>query len=106
MIAFVAGYFCGEIDIPKTIISETPFVRLLFHADRYDERSQFKFSSEMLNRDERWSKLGPIHKIRGRRGQQVSQSYCDKIFQDCTPGHCYIHSPGYPEIYPRNLKCR
>ncbi|XP_053213240.1 uncharacterized protein LOC128396645 isoform X2 [Panonychus citri] len=100
------GFFCGEIDMPKNIISETPYVRIVFHSDSYSEETQFQFSTEIQKQDEHWTKLGQFHKTRNRRGQLITSTYCDRIIQDCSPGHCYIHSPGYPEIYPRNLKCR
>ncbi|XP_074593984.1 uncharacterized protein LOC141849526 isoform X2 [Brevipalpus obovatus] len=100
------GYFCGEIDMPKTIVSETSFVRLIYHSDQYDKQTQFQISTDIQKQDERWNNLGQLYKIRSKRGQAIPGSYCDRIFQDCSPGHCYIHSPGYPEIYPRNLKCR
>lgn len=92
--------------MPKTIISETSFVRLIFHSDQYDKQTQFQISTDIQKQDERWNNLGQLYKIRSKRGQAIPGSYCDRIFQDCSPGHCYIHSPGYPEIYPRNLKCR
>uniref|UniRef100_T1KS93 CUB domain-containing protein n=1 Tax=Tetranychus urticae TaxID=32264 RepID=T1KS93_TETUR len=101
-----ASYFCGEIDMPKNIISETPYVRIIFHSDSYSEDTHFQFSTEVQKQEEHWTKLGQFHKTRNRRGQLIPNTYCDKIIQDCSPGHCYIHSPGYPEIYPRNLKCR
>lgn len=92
--------------MPKNIISETPYVRIVFHSDSYSEETQFQFSTEIQKQDEHWTKLGQFHKTRNRRGQLITSTYCDRIIQDCSPGHCYIHSPGYPEIYPRNLKCR
>ncbi|KAG0422138.1 hypothetical protein HPB47_002010, partial [Ixodes persulcatus] len=31
------GFYCGEIDSPKTFISETPHVKIVFHADSYGQ---------------------------------------------------------------------
>jgi len=33
-------------------------------------------------------------------------TYCDRVFRDCRLQTCYVQSPGYPGIYPRNLRCR
>ncbi|RWS24815.1 hypothetical protein B4U80_09769 [Leptotrombidium deliense] len=103
---FVARYFCGEIDMPKTFISETPNVKIIIYVASYNEDTQFQFSTEIQKREEHYTKLGQYHKLHNRRGRLVDGTYCDRVFDDCTPGHCYIHSPGFPEIYNRNLKCR
>ncbi|RWS00615.1 Zinc metalloproteinase nas-39-like protein, partial [Dinothrombium tinctorium] len=92
------GYFCGEIDMPKTLISETPKVKIIFYSESYNEDSYFQFSTEIQKRDEHFTKLGQYHKLHNRRGRLVEGSYCDRVFEDCSPGHCYIQSPGFPEI--------
>ncbi|ENN71210.1 hypothetical protein YQE_12139, partial [Dendroctonus ponderosae] len=33
-------------------------------------------------------------------------SYCERIFKDCRLQTCYVQSPAYPGVYPRNLHCR
>ncbi|RWS08173.1 Zinc metalloproteinase nas-39-like protein, partial [Dinothrombium tinctorium] len=91
------GYFCGEIDMPKTLISETPKVKIIFYSESYNEDSYFQFSTEIQKRDEHFTKLGQYHKLHNRRGRLVEGSYCDRVFEDCSPGHCYIQSPGFPE---------
>lgn len=34
------------------------------------------------------------------------RSYCERIFRDCRLQTCYVQSPAYPGVYPRNLHCR
>ncbi|KAK8785534.1 hypothetical protein V5799_008102 [Amblyomma americanum] len=41
-----------------------------------------------------------------RRGVPVPNTYCHRTFRDCAPGRCFVQSPGYPGIYPRNLLCK
>lgn len=41
-----------------------------------------------------------------RRGQPVANSYCERVFKDCRLQTCYVQSPAYPGIYPRNLHCK
>ncbi|KAL1442587.1 hypothetical protein MTO96_030713 [Rhipicephalus appendiculatus] len=41
-----------------------------------------------------------------RRGVPVPNAYCHRAFRDCAPGRCFVQSPGYPGIYPRNLLCK
>lgn len=33
------------------------------------------------------------------------RSYCDRTFKECRLQTCYVQSPAYPGVYPRNLKC-
>lgn len=41
-----------------------------------------------------------------RRGQPVANTYCHRLFKDCSPGRCFVQSPAYPGIYPRSLACK
>lgn len=46
------GLFCGEIEQPQTFISETNFVKIVFHADNFTDQTYFSFDSRsvvMLN---------------------------------------------------------
>ena len=94
------------MDTPKTLISETPLVKVIFYASSFDENSFFKFSTEIQTREEHWTKLGLYGQAESKNHEQVKDSFCDKLIQNCPPGRCFIHSPGYPQIYPRNLSCR
>ncbi|KAI1295326.1 hypothetical protein HDE_05631 [Halotydeus destructor] len=101
------GFFCGEIDMPKTYISETPHVKLILHVDSYDEETYFQFDTSVERQNEFYQRLGQYHQLHSnRKGKPVLDTYCDRIFENCSPGHCYAQSPGFPEVYPRNLRCR
>ncbi|VVC86579.1 unnamed protein product, partial [Leptidea sinapis] len=73
------GLFCGEIEQPQTFISETNFVKIVFHADNFTDQTYFSFDS---------------------------RSYCERVFRDCRLQTCYVQSAAYPGVYPRNLHCR
>lgn len=61
-----------------------------------------KFSFSYL-----WSRYGQYSNLYPhRRGQPVPNTYCQRLFKDCAPGRCFVQSPAYPGIYPRNLNCR
>ncbi|XP_069954902.1 uncharacterized protein [Cherax quadricarinatus] len=39
------------------------------------------------------------------RGEDVSNSFCDKTFENCDKKNCKVQSPNFPGMYPRNLTC-
>lgn len=39
------------------------------------------------------------------RGEELPNTFCDKIFENCDERNCKIQSPNYPGLYPRNLTC-
>ncbi|KAL3193761.1 hypothetical protein MRX96_000059 [Rhipicephalus microplus] len=148
------GFHCGEIDSPKTFISETPHVKIVFHADSYESDTYMHFDASVKQQGEVSSRgssdrrlepsaatpaaapaasaLGRMQKFAAffynhfdklrdgnecrygqysqlypnRRGVRVPNTYCHRAFQDCAPGRCFVQSPGYPGIYPRNLLCK
>lgn len=46
------GYYCGEIDSPKTFISETPHVKIVFHADSYGPDTYMHFDASVKQQGE------------------------------------------------------
>ncbi|GBN49517.1 hypothetical protein AVEN_236293-1 [Araneus ventricosus] len=48
------GYYCGDIDSPKTFISETPQVKIIFHADSYGTDTFLQFDANV-------EKQGEVH---------------------------------------------
>ena len=41
------------------------------------------------------------------RGNLVEGTFCERVFSGCSRNNpCYVQSPGYPGVYPRNLRCR
>uniref|UniRef100_T1JBN0 CUB domain-containing protein n=1 Tax=Strigamia maritima TaxID=126957 RepID=T1JBN0_STRMM len=101
------GFFCGEIDRDQTYISETSFVHIVFFAESFTDKTYLTFTSRAEQQFELFARYGPNPILYpDRRGKLVSGTFCDRIFHDCRLGTCYVQSPGYPGIYPRNLRCR
>ncbi|OQR74328.1 dorsal-ventral patterning protein tolloid-like [Tropilaelaps mercedesae] len=101
------GFYCGEIDSPKTFISETPYVKVVFHVDAYEADTYMHFEATVKQQQEVASRYGQYSNLYPhRRGQPVANTYCQRLFKDCAPGRCFVQSPAYPGIYPRNLNCR
>ena len=36
----------------------------------------------------------------------IPGTYCERAFTDCKLQSCFVQSPGYPSVYPRNLHCK
>uniref|UniRef100_T1JCM0 CUB domain-containing protein n=1 Tax=Strigamia maritima TaxID=126957 RepID=T1JCM0_STRMM len=71
------------------------------------EDTYFSFDSKVEQQFELYARYGPNPILYpDRRGKLVSGTFCDRIFHDCRLGTCYVQSPGYPGIYPRDLRCR
>lgn len=101
------GVFCGESEQPQTFISETSFVRVLFHADNFTDQTYFSFDSRAEQQFEVYLRYGQHPELYpNRRGEIVPGSYCERVFNDCKLQTCYVQSPAYPGIYPRALHCK
>ena len=46
------GFYCGEIDSPKTFISETPYVKVVFHVDAYEVDTYLQFEATVKQQQE------------------------------------------------------
>lgn len=101
------GVFCGESEQPQTFISETSFVRVLFHTDNFTDQTYFSFDSRAEQQFEVYLRYGQHPELYpNRRGEVVAGSYCERVFKDCRLQTCYVQSPAYPGIYPRALHCK
>ncbi|XP_017875544.1 uncharacterized protein LOC108622278 [Ceratina calcarata] len=101
------GVYCGESEQPQTFISETSFVRVIFHADNFTDQTYFSFDSRSEQQFEVYLRFGPHPELYpNRRGEIVPGSYCERVFRDCRLQTCYVQSPAYPGIYPRALHCK
>ncbi|GFY64866.1 uncharacterized protein TNIN_389431 [Trichonephila inaurata madagascariensis] len=101
------GHFCGEIDSPKTFVSETPHVKIVLHVDSYSHDTFLQFDANVEQQQEVHARYGQYAQLYPhRRGTPVQGSYCDRLFHGCAPTRCFVQSPGFPGIYPRNLHCR
>ncbi|XP_054707327.1 uncharacterized protein LOC129217104 [Uloborus diversus] len=101
------GFYCGEIDSPKTFVSETPHVKIVLHVDSYSHDTFFQFNANVEQQQEVHARYGQYAQLYPhRRGTPVPGTYCERTFYGCAPTRCFVQSPGFPEIYPRNLHCR
>lgn len=101
------GVYCGESEQPQTFISETSFVRVIFHADNFTDQTYFSFDSRAEQQLEVYLRYGQHPELYpNRRGEIVPGSYCERVFKDCRLQTCYVQSPAYPGIYPRALHCK
>lgn len=101
------GMFCGESEQPQTFISETSFVKVVFHTDNLTDQTYFSFDTRAEQQLEVYLRYGQHPELYpNRRGEVVAGSYCERSFRDCRLQTCYVQSPAYPGVYPRNLHCR
>ncbi|XP_076240876.1 uncharacterized protein LOC143183250 [Calliopsis andreniformis] len=101
------GVYCGESEQPQTFISETSFVRVIFHADNFTDQTYFSFDSRAEQPYEVYLRYGQHPELYpNRRGEIVPGSYCERVYKDCRLQTCYVQSPAYPGIYPRALHCK
>ncbi|XP_055855909.1 uncharacterized protein LOC129919100 [Episyrphus balteatus] len=101
------GMFCGEAEQPQTFISETSYVKVLFHTDNFTDQTYFAFDSRAEQQMEVYLRYGQHPELYpNRRGEIVQGSYCEREFRDCRLQTCYVQSPAYPGLYPRALNCR
>ncbi|XP_018027741.1 cubilin isoform X1 [Hyalella azteca] len=101
------GMFCGEIEQTRSFISETSFVKVIFDVQNFTEETYFSFDSRVEQQKEVFGRYGPNPVLYPfRRGEIVPGTYCERIFTDCKLQSCFVQSPGYPSVYPRNLHCK
>ncbi|KAJ8912184.1 hypothetical protein NQ315_003788 [Exocentrus adspersus] len=101
------GMFCGESEQPQTFMSETSFVKVVFHVENFTDQTYFSFDTRAEQQLVVYLRYGQHPELYpNRRGEVVQGSYCERIFRDCRLQTCYVQSPAYPGVYPRNLHCR
>lgn len=67
------GLFCGETEQPQTFISETSFVKLLFHADNFTDQTYFSFDSRAEQQFDVYLRYGQHPELYPNRRGQVTQ---------------------------------
>ena len=102
------GQFCGETEQIQTYYAENPNVDVVISSDSFDDDIDYEFEVSWVDKKDLPERFGPRPDLfPDIRGNLVEQSFCEKVFQDCSRLQtCYVQSPGFPGIYPRNLKCR
>uniref|UniRef100_T1JBM8 CUB domain-containing protein n=1 Tax=Strigamia maritima TaxID=126957 RepID=T1JBM8_STRMM len=99
------GYFCGEVDRPQVYISETSHVTVKFHVRLFSDKTYISFNSRAEQRFELYPRYGQNPQLYlDRRGKLIPGTVCDRQFPDCQ--NCFLQSPNYPGVYPRNLRCK
>ncbi|XP_050540622.1 uncharacterized protein LOC126905181 [Daktulosphaira vitifoliae] len=100
------GSFCGEIEQPQTFLSETSSVRVIFQTDNYTDQTYYSFDSRAEQETQVYLRYGQHPELYpNRRGILSPGTYCDRTFKECRLQTCYVQSPAYPGVYPRNLRC-
>lgn len=100
--------------------------------DNFTEQTYFRFDSRAEQQYEVYLRYGQHPELfPNRRGEVVPNTYCERVFRDCRwvllliflklsyliiyyiifvvvirMQTCYVQSPGYPGLYPRNLHCK
>ena len=103
------GRFCGESEQIYSYYAEFSNVELLFVTDSFDrDLFDYDFNVNFVHKTNLTRRFGPRPDLFPHiRGNLVERSYCERVFHDCSRLQtCYVQSPGYPGVYPRNLKCR
>lgn len=73
----------------------------------FSEETYFAYDTKGNQKLQLFARHGANPHLRpDRRGQLVNGTTCDRVFEGCRLGSCFIQSPGYPGVYPRNQKCR
>ncbi|XP_050422167.1 uncharacterized protein LOC126834351 [Adelges cooleyi] len=100
------GSFCGEIEQPQTFLSETSSVKIIFQTDNYTDQTYYSFDSRAEQETQVYLRFGQHPELYpNRRGILNPGTYCDRTFRECRLQTCYVQSPAYPGVYPRNLRC-
>ncbi|XP_001946071.2 uncharacterized protein LOC100161930 [Acyrthosiphon pisum] len=100
------GSYCGEIEQPQTFLSETSSVRVIFQTNNFTDQTYYSFDSRAEQETQVYLRYGQHPELYpNRRGLLNPGSYCDRTFKECRLQTCYVQSPAYPGVYPRNLKC-
>jgi hypothetical protein len=102
------GRFCGESDQIHSYYAENAVVDVVFAAEQFadDATIDFEFLVTLVPRSGLRDRFGPRPDLFPHaRGNLVSGTFCERVFADCSRiNACFVQSPGYPGVYPKNLK--
>ncbi|XP_050696526.1 uncharacterized protein LOC126985530 [Eriocheir sinensis] len=114
-----SGFWCGTSWGHNVYYSETTAVTLMLRVfnltslpqDRQNPATfqpqdtvMLRLSYRFLRKERAVLRYGPPYKT-SYRGEDLSNSFCDKYFENCDKRNCKIQSPNFPGMYPRNLTC-
>lgn len=102
------GRYCGSYDQVYSYYGENMDVDLLIVVDSYDDFAEYDISIDWLSKHELPERFGKVPNLSpSLRGNLVRGTVCEKVFSECSRlSPCHVQSPGYPGIYPRNVRCR
>ncbi|XP_042859745.1 uncharacterized protein LOC122245815 [Penaeus japonicus] len=113
-----AGYWCGAAWGHNVYYSETSAVTLMLRVfNRIEESGPanpgsfspqdsvlLKVTYRFFKKEKAVLRYGVPYNP-SYRGEDVTNSFCDKNFENCDKKNCKVQSPNYPGLYPRNLTC-
>ena len=102
------GKYCGESEQYYNYYAENEIVDVVIVAEHFDYLIDYEFDVSWVDKKDLPERFGPRPDLFPHiRGNLVANSFCERVFQDCSRLQtCLVQSPGFPGIYPRNLKCR
>ena len=102
------GKYCGESEQYYNYYAENEQVDVVIVAEHFDYLIDYEFHVSWVDKRDLPERFGPRPDLFPHiRGNLVANSFCERVFQDCSRLQtCMVQSPGFPGIYPRNLKCR
>ncbi|XP_018025547.2 uncharacterized protein LOC108681078 [Hyalella azteca] len=107
------GYWCGDGVGLDIYYSETPSVTLLLTRLRMDNDLTaidsfsgfyFKMAYKFIRQSDAIVRYGTPDKQKFT-GVRSSSSMCHFMFPACDVKPCYVQSPNFPGLYPRNTTC-
>lgn len=104
------GYYCGEAEQIRTYYAENTDVDVIAATESFADDSlvDYEFLVTVVPKIALSERYGPRPELFPHaRGNLVEGTFCERLFSGCSRNNpCYVQSPGYPGVYPRNLKCR
>ncbi|KAK4288279.1 hypothetical protein Pmani_038683 [Petrolisthes manimaculis] len=113
-----SGYWCGASWGHNVYYSETSAVTIMLRVfnltdDTADtnpgsfspqENVMLGLSYRFLRRERAILRYGAPYSPT-YRGEDIPNTFCDKLYENCNKKNCKVQSPNFPGMYPRNLTC-
>lgn len=104
------GRYCGEAEQIRTYYAESANVDVIAATESFADDSlvDYEFLVTAVPKAALRQRFGPRPELFPHaRGNRVEGTFCERLFSGCSRNNpCYVQSPGYPGVYPRNLRCR
>lgn len=87
-------------------MSETSFVKVVFHSDNFTDQTYFSFDTRAEQQLVVYLRYGQHPELYpNRRGEVVQGSYCERIFRDCRLVMPECHIITYCVTNAKLVKC-